>query len=315
MLYPLKFRPIFKQYIWGGRNLERLFQKPIPPEGPVAESWEIVDRDEENSVVANGPLAGMTLRLLMQNHHKDMLGHAEAWKGRFPLLVKILDAQERLSLQVHPPAHVAEKLGGEPKTEMWYVCEARSGACFYVGLREGVTRERFEQAIKDETVEECFHRITIKAGDVMFLPSGRVHAIGGHCVLYEIQQNSDTTYRVYDWRRVGPDGKPRELHIEQALQCIDFNDFEPSLAQPMGPRLVECPWFTVERHAVDGRHQDRCEGSSFHVLCCLNGKGALRWKGGSEPFAAGDTLFLPAKLGEYEVDGRRLGLLKVYVGR
>ncbi len=231
MLYPLTFQPIFKERVWGGRNLERLYRKPLPPGVPIGESWEITDRPAAASVIANGPLAGKDLRWLMEHHAKELLGPARAQNGRFPLLLKLLDAEEKLSLQVHPPASVAARFGGEPKTEMWYIADARPGAEIYAGLRRGVTRAEFERRINDGTVTDCFHRLPVKAGDVMFLPSGRVHAIGAGLVIFEIQQNSDTTFRVFDWNRPGLDGQPRELNVEQSLQCIDFNDFEPSLAR------------------------------------------------------------------------------------
>src|SRR5438045_243203 len=168
----------------------------------------------------------------MEHHERELLGDAKSANGRFPLLIKILDAQEKLSLQVHPPAHKAVELKGEPKTEFWYVAHADAGAELFVGLKHGVSRREFEAKIRSGTVAECFHRVPVKAGDAMFLPSGRVHALGGGLVIFEIQQNSDTTYRVFDWNRVGLDGKPREVHIEQSLASINFDDFEPSLVVP-----------------------------------------------------------------------------------
>jgi len=209
MLYPLTFRPIFKERIWGGRALEQLYGKSLPPKVPIGESWEISDRPGDASVIANGPLAGKDLRWLMENHERELLGDAKSANGRFPLLIKILDAQEKLSLQVHPPARKAAELKGEPKTEAWYIADAAPGAELYVGLKRGVTREEFERKIQSGEVAECFHRVPVRAGDTMFLPSGRVHAIGAGLVIFEIQQNSDTTYRVFDWNRVGTDGKPR----------------------------------------------------------------------------------------------------------
>ncbi len=255
MLYPFIFQPILKERIWGGRELERLYAKPLPPGKPIGESWEISDRPGDASVIANGPLAGKTLRWLMENHAAEILGNAKpAAEGRFPLLCKILDAREKLSLQVHPPADKAKKLKGEPKTEMWFITDAAPDASLYVGLKHGVTRAEFEKKISDGSVADCFHRIPVRAGDAMFLPSGRVHAIGDGLVIFEIQQNSDTTYRVFDWNRVGLDGKPRELHVAQSLASIDFNDFEPKLADAKfhgndfvkTRQLVFDPLFSVE---------------------------------------------------------------------
>jgi mannose-6-phosphate isomerase len=229
-LYPLTFQPIFKERVWGGRCLETLYKKKLPPKVPIGESWEISDRPGDESLITNGPLAGKSLRWLMENHGGELLGNAKPAGGnRFPLLCKILDAREKLSLQVHPPANKAAALGGEPKTEMWHIAEAAPGAELYAGLKRGVTRAAFEKKIQTGGVAECFHRLPVRVGDTMFLPSGRVHAIGAGLVIFEIQQNSDTTYRVSDWNRVGLDGKPRELHVAQSLASIDFNDFEPQL--------------------------------------------------------------------------------------
>lgn len=262
MLYPLTFNPIYKERVWGGRNLERLYGRKLPSDVPIGESWEITDRPEGVSAIANGPLAGKDLRWLMENHARDLLGSARTESGRFPLLIKILDAREKLSLQVHPPASVATRLGGEPKTEMWYVADAQPGAELYAGLRRGVTRAEFERKVRDGTVADCFHRVPVRRGDVMFLPSGRVHAIGAGIVIFEIQQNSDTTFRVFDWNRPGLDGKPRELHVEQSLQCIDFSDFEPTPVKGRSHQeegshlqrreLVSDPLFVVE----EGRFMD-----------------------------------------------------------
>ena len=205
-------------------------------------------------MVANGPLAGRDLRWLMEHHGRELLGEAKAMAGRFPLLVKLLDAREKLSLQVHPPAKTAAQLGGDPKTEMWYIADATPDAELFVGLKTGVTREEFEEKVRKGTVADCFHRVHVTAGDAMFLPSGRVHAIGSGLVIFEIQQNSDTTYRVFDWNRVGLDGKPRPLHITESLASIDFDDFEPRLVSRLGRtqnhlehrRLADDPLFTVE---------------------------------------------------------------------
>ena len=232
MLYPLTFQPVFKERVWGGREIEKLYGKKLPPSAFIGESWEISDRPGDASVIANGPLAGKDLRWLMTHHAAEILGDAKpAADGRFPLLCKILDAHDKLSLQVHPSAGKAAELGGEPKTEMWFIADAAPDGSLYVGLKRGVTRAEFEKRIADGSVGDCFHRVPVHAGDTMFLPSGRVHAIGAGLVIFEIQQNSDTTYRVFDWNRTGLDGKPRALHIAQSLASIDFNDFEPKLVE------------------------------------------------------------------------------------
>jgi mannose-6-phosphate isomerase len=267
VLYPFTFQPILKERIWGGREIQRLYGKPLPPGTPIGESWEISDRPDDASVIANGPLAGRDLRWLMENHASELLGDAKLATGnRFPLLCKILDAREKLSLQVHPPANKATELGGEPKTEMWWIAEAAPGAELYVGLRRGVTREEFEKKIRDGRVAECLHRLPVKAGDAMFLPSGRVHSVGAGIVIFEIQQNSDTTYRVFDWNRVGLDGKPRELHIAESLASIDFNDFEPKLVEK---KFKQCPDFRFRclvQNNLFNVHEMAVETSKFTLL-------------------------------------------------
>ena len=234
MLYPLTFQPLFKERVWGGRRLAELYGKPLPEGKVIGESWEITDRPEGVSVVTNGPLAGRDLRWVMEHHADGLVGRLPSSAGRFPWLIKILDCEDDLSLQVHPPAAMAPALKGEPKTEMWFVADARPDAKLYVGLRRGTTRSEFESALAHGNVADCFHVVPVSPGDTMFVPSGRVHALGRGNVIFEIQQNSDTTYRVFDWGRLGLDGAPRELHVAQSLASIDFADFEPS--------LVESPW-------------------------------------------------------------------------
>lgn len=228
-LQPLTFAPIFKERIWGGRNLATLYGKALPPDRRIGESWEISDRPGDESVIDRGPLRGKTLRWLMEQCPADLLGPRPKMPARFPLLIKILDCQDVLSLQVHPPPHKAAQLGGEPKTEMWYVARAAPGAEFFAGLKKDVGRAEFENKLARQAVAECFHRIPVKTGDALFLPSGRVHALGAGTVIFEIQQNSDTTYRVFDWNRLDHQGKGRQLHVEQSLASIDFDDIEPSL--------------------------------------------------------------------------------------
>jgi mannose-6-phosphate isomerase len=284
MLYPLIFQPIFKDRIWGGRELEWLYAKKIPAGQPIGESWEISDRPGDASVIANGSLAGKDLRWLMEHHAAEILGGAKpAAAGRFPLLCKILDAREKLSLQVHPPASKAAELKGEPKTEMWFIADAAPGASLYVGLKRGVTRAKFEQKIADGSVADCFHRIPVSAGDTMFLPSGRVHAIGDGLVIFEIQQNSDTTYRVFDWNRVGLDGQPRELHVAQSLASIDFNDFEPKLVVSkynQGPNfkfryLVQDPLFEVQEMVFENAGSISPAGQYLRIIALVKGSATV----------------------------------------
>lgn len=304
-LYPLTFNPIFKERIWGARNLERLYGKKLPASVPIGESWEITDRPGDVSTISNGPLAGKELHWLVENHRADLLGDAKLEAGRFPLLIKLLDAQEKLSLQVHPPASKAAELHGDPKTEMWFIADAVPDAELYVGLKRGVTREDFERRISDGSVAECFHRARVRAGDSMFLPSGRVHAIGAGLVIFEIQQNSDTTYRVFDWNRVGLDGKPRELHVPQSLASIDFDDFEPALVDAsevvhasfsIRP-LVNHALFSVDKYTVHRRDEIVLRGGKMQIIGVVSGEVRVGCALKTNPvLRAGEFCLIPAVL-------------------
>lgn len=247
------FKPLYQERVWGGRGLHEKLGRDLPGTAPIGESWEIVDRPEAQSVVAEGPQAGLTLRELLEAHAGSVMGPGYDPATPFPILVKWLDCQDRLSLQVHPPADIAPSLGGEPKTENWYVAEAEPHAAMLIGLKNGVTREQFETALRENRLEPLVHRIPVQKGESMFVRSGRLHALDAGCLILEIQQNSDTTYRVYDWGRVGLDGKPRQLHIEQSLKCIEFNDFEPTQTKPEGKTQViaESELFNLTRHTLN----------------------------------------------------------------
>lgn len=312
MLYPFTFHPIFKERVWGGREIERLYGKKLPPGAVIGESWEISDRPGDASVIANGPLAGKDLRWLMANHVRELLGNAKpASDNHFPLLIKILDARDKLSLQVHPPASKAAELKGEPKTEMWFITDAAPDANLYVGLKRGVTRAEFERKISDGSVADCFHRVPVHAGDSMFLPSGRVHAIGSGLVIFEIQQNSDTTYRVFDWNRVGLDGKPRDLHIAQSLASIDFNDFEPTLAQgaftgneTKTRPLVNDPLFNVEAVEMKSGAKTDLKRRTLQIVGVVRGRLEIQGGSTSVTLSAGEFCLVPACLDKTEVTAK-----------
>ena len=281
---PLIFEPIFQERIWGGRRLESVFGKKLPPEKRIGESWEIVDRPEAQSVVRQGPLRGKTLHELWRNYRVEIFGESTPDTPHFPLMAKLIDARERLSVQVHPPTEVANKLGGETKTEFWYCAAADPGAELMAGLRRGVTRKEFQGALERGDAAEVVHRIKVRAGDAFFVPSGRIHAIGAGNLIVEISQNSDTTYRVFDWNRAG-----REMHVEQALASIDFNDFEPQLLRAEGKQLVQCPFFQVEKWHLDKPRL--APGSpTCAIFFCLSG--AIEVQGAS--FEAGDFFLVPA---------------------
>lgn len=289
------FEPIYQTRVWGGRRLETQFGRDLPdPDQPCGESWEISGRPEAESRVARGPLAGRTLNELWRGDSREKIFGAEApftESERFPILCKILDARERLSLQVHPPAGIAVELGGEPKNEMWFVAAAEPDAKLFVGLKQGVGPEPFAAALAEGNAEDLVHRIPVAAGDFIFIPSGRLHAIGAGIVIYEIQQNSDTTYRVYDWNRTGLDEKPRDLHIEESLQCIDFDDVEPRLDSPVGSLLCECEQFRVERHRIAEAGTDLyLPPGRFAIITVVEGTVRL----GEDEFQAGDFFLVPA---------------------
>jgi mannose-6-phosphate isomerase len=286
--------------IWGGRRLESMFGKKLPPQTRIGESWEIVDRPEAQSVVAKGPLEGKTLHELWTENPHSIFGNVPK-APRFPLLIKLLDAHEKLSLQVHPPEKVARKLRGEPKTEFWYVAAADSGAELFLGFRESMTRKQFERVLRAGIVADHAHQIRVKSGDAAFLPAGRFHGIGAGNLLIEIQQNSDTTYRVFDWNRVNPrTDKPRQLHIEQALQSIDFDDVRPHLLEPRGELLVRHELFEVQKWNLTAPREISSRGQ-FVIVCCLSGSLSC----GNADLSPGEFFLVPASLQDQQLQPRR----------
>jgi mannose-6-phosphate isomerase len=266
---PLAFQPIFMERIWGGRRLQSAFGKNLPLDKKIGESWEIVDRPEAQSIVREGPLRGKTLHELWTEHRSQIFGDLTE-SERFPLLVKLLDAQETLSLQVHPPEDKAMELGGEPKTEFWYVAAANPNAELFVGLKKLIAPDDFKRALERGTIADHVHAIPVKAGDAMFLPAGRLHAVGAGTLLVEIQQNSDTTYRVFDWNRTDDRGQPRQLHVEQALASIDFTDCTPGLVELKGELLVRQQLFEIQKWNLDTRRFIAPMGK-FAIVFCLTG--------------------------------------------
>jgi len=295
--------------VWGGRRLESEFGKKLPPEGPIGESWEIVDRPQAQSIVRNGQLCGKTLHELWIQYQEEVFGEVSD-APRFPLLVKLLDAHQKLSLQVHPPDGIASRLGGEPKTEFWYVAAADPSAELYLGFRESITRDQFGEALHDGTAADYVHKIRIKSGDAAFLPAGRLHALGAGNLLIEVQQNSDTTYRVFDWNRVDDQGKQRQLHIDQALQCIDFDDVRPELLQPEGESLLNDKLFEIQKWNLDSPREVAPRGT-FAIACCLTG--SVRCV--DVDFGPGEFFLIPAQLQDRQLHPRTDGtsLLRVTI--
>jgi len=308
---PLVFEPIFMERVWGGRRLESLYGKRIPSAALIGESWEIVDRAEAQSVVHEGPLRGRTLHELWLNHRLELFGNVPDGP-RFPILVKLLDAQQNLSAQVHPPPKIAKKLGGESKSEFWYVADAAPTSRIFAGLTRGTTRELFQEALDRGKVEERLHALEVTTGDSIFHPSGRLHALGGGNLIVEIQENSDTTYRVYDWDRVKKGRARRELHITEAMRCIDFTDREPSLLQPAGETLVKNELFEIEKWVLESE-RPIADAGRFAITVCLTGEVSC----GGRNFNPGDFFLVPAQLPDrlLRPKGENVSLLRVTLPR
>lgn len=291
----LRLKPVYQERVWGGRALESSLHRSLPPGRPIGESWEIVDRPEAQSVVLNGPLAGKTLREAIAADPAAIMGPRWSKEKPFPILVKWLDCRERLSLQVHPPASIAPQLKGEPKTENWYIAEAAPGSHLIVGLKRGATKEKFETALRDLTLEECVHRFPVKTGDSILVHSGQVHAIDGGNLILEIQQNSDTTYRVYDWGRVGLDGKPRQMHIQESLASIAWNDFEPEPVRgEVKPAIIaEAAEFRIRRVPLGGGESLMLKANEeARILSVVSGE-IEETSGTKEVLSRGDNVILP----------------------
>jgi mannose-6-phosphate isomerase len=315
-IYPLTFEPVFRDYIWGGRNLETRFGRTLPP-GIVAESWDISGHPSSPTRVDYGPLAGATLPEVQARLGTQLVGTRSRWatdRHKFPLLVKLLDANRPLSVQVHPPDEYAlEYENGElGKTEMWYVLYAQPGAQLVYGLSKKTSAAAFRSALQDGKLDEYLHYLPIKQGDAILIPTGTIHALLEGTVVAEIQQNSDTTYRVYDWGRIGTDGKSRPLHIDKALEVIDFDMIRPQAYEPAvvqdsdGIRRAEisrCPYFVVEKVELDSdtAYQGQCDGSTFEIWGCIKGQAKVQWAGDPAILPAVRFALLPAALCAFSI--------------
>lgn len=301
VLYPMRFQPIFRRYLWGGRRLESELEKQLPPEGnDYAESWEIVDRQVDQSVVSNGELQGWTLGNLVEEYGKELLGKHHP-QPQFPLLFKFLDCQQDLSVQVHPNDEQAARLNPPDlgKTEAWVILAAEPGSRFYAGFQPGVDQASFERALLSGTVEPLLHKVEPSAGDCVFIPAGTVHALGKGLLVAEIQQASDTTFRLFDWNRLGPDGRPRDLHLKQGLDVIDFGRGPVNPQSPVGTidleteQLIECEKFRLRRISFTKPHRiggdERC-----HIIAVV--QGAVRCE--NVVIKKGETMLLPACCGQ-----------------
>jgi mannose-6-phosphate isomerase len=324
MFYPLKFKPVYKDYIWGGRNLEQLGK--TLPDGIVAESWEISCHPNGVSVVSNGEFTGIPLTELVQKFGRQIVGTALPEKDivRFPLLVKLIDANDKLSVQVHPDDNYAfsHENGELGKNEMWHIISAKPGAKLIYDVLPGTTPEIFAKAVREAKIESCLKSVEVFPGDTLNIPAGLIHAIGEGIVLAEIQQNSDTTYRIFDYNRVDKNGIQRPLHIGKAQEVIDF-DASGRLEKTEGllvrmdsyssiKYLVANQYFAVELFEINGLIIQNADGSRFHIYLLTEGTVQIKYADGLVPVVGGEAVLIPAGLGEYTLEGK-FKALKVYV--
>lgn len=326
MLYPLKFEPVYKDYIWGGRELEKLGK--IIPNGTVAESWEISSHHDGECIVSNGKYKGMHLSELITKLGRELIGKELPEKDvkKFPLLIKFIDANDRLSVQVHPDDEYAKvyENGELGKNEMWYIIAAKPGAKIVYGVADGVTKESFAKAVKEDKIEGCLNYVDVSSGDAFSIPAGLVHAIGAGVLIAEIQQNSNTTYRVFDYNRTDKSGNKRPLHIEKALDVINYNNcnMKGKLIQDKinlsissyKSILVANKYFSVEKYIIDGMINQEADGSRFQTYTCFNGEGEIEFDNGTEKIVKGESVLIPASMGLYIIKGK-LELIKSYVAK
>ena len=309
--YPLKLSYITKTALWAGTKLKDEFNK-VTDLNTVSESWELTVRQNEMATVTNGEAAGLTLKEYFDACGYDCVCKGFSASDRFPLLVKLIDADDMLSVQVHPDDEYSSRVEGDSgKTEMWYIVDAKEGATLVYGLADGVSTEDFARAVTEGRIGEVMHHVPVKKGETYFIPAGMLHAIGAGILVAEIQQNSDITYRVYDFDRVGADGKLRELHVDKALSvtrpfsdeevgAIRFSDAKRAMA---GEALASCEFFGASRLTLDGKTQLAVGADSFLSLICIDGECAITFEGESYPIVKGDSYFLPAGMGAFTLDG------------
>ena len=321
MLYPLKFKPLFKERIWGGRKIETAFGKKLPKDKFIGESWELSGVPGDVSIVANGKLKGNSLEELIEVYMDDLVGEKvyEKYQTEFPLLIKLIDADDVLSIQVHPDDELAaERHNSYGKTEMWYVIDHEPGAELFVGFNQPVDRGKYIESLEKGELDKLLNRYKVSKGAAYFIPAGAIHAIGKGILIAEIQQTSDVTYRVFDWNRVDADGKSRELHTELALDAIDFSekhDYEVA-AKPIkneAANIEKCRYFVTNTVWVDGKiERDYFDVDSFVIYICLDGSLKLTTGAGEETMVKGETVLIPAIFDSVVIEGSGK-LLEVYV--
>lgn len=301
----LKLIPSFKGYLWGGHRLVEEYGKKYDGE-ILAESWELSCHPDGPSVIGNGSYKGKTLEEYIEGEGRQVLGKHCARFRDFPILIKFIDAKQNLSIQVHPDNRYALKNEGQyGKTEMWYIMDAKEGAFLYYGFKKEITKEEFSERIRNDTLLEVLNAVPVQKGDALFIESGTIHAIGKDILIAEIQQNSNVTYRVYDYGRVGKDGKKRDLHIEKALAVT--NRVPIIKSGKSYPHVADCDYFTVDKLNLDGRMMKKMEGTvgeeSFVSILMLEGKGTITCGKETVEYTKGDSLFISAGSGSYEIEG------------
>lgn len=299
---PIKLTPVIKDYLWGGTKLITEFNKKTELE-KAAESWELSTHPDGESVVATGVYKGLTLSEYIKRNGEECIGKRAAKFDFFPILIKLIDAKDSLSIQVHPDDEYALRVEGEyGKTEMWYIVDCEPDAYLYYGLNRTVTKDEFRKRIEDNTLLEVLNKVPVHKGDVFFIPAGTIHSICSGILICEIQQNSNTTYRVYDYDRRGKDGKPRELHIEKAVEVSDLCPAPPQKKYD-GNKLAECKYFTVEKLSCHGSLEIKTDTGSFRCLTVLEGSGTLESDGASMSISKGESIFIPAREGKIVLNG------------
>ncbi len=302
---PVKLIPSFKDYIWGGTNLKTKYNKRSELD-ILAESWELSAHKDGQSIIADGEFKNLTLSEYIADAGNDILGENAKKFDYFPILIKLIDAKDNLSVQVHPDdTYALENEGEYGKTEMWYILDCEEGACLYYGFSKDITKEEYRDAIKNNTLTDILNKVAVHKGDVFFIPSGTVHAIGAGIIICEIQQNSNTTYRVYDYNRRDKNGNTRPLHIEKALEVSNLKKSPdlPSISNDSDVLLARCNYFTVRKILVENGTKLKIDVSSFQSLIITDGSGELLINSETYTLNKGDSVFIPAQNNEYEIKG------------
>jgi len=321
-MYPLKFSPVYKKIIWGGTKIKSYFNRDMTDDN-IAESWEICSRSDGMSIISNGELEGRALQSVIDEYGEKLLGKqvVKQFGSDFPLLIKLIDANDDLSVQVHPDDAYARLCGEKNgKNELWYIVDAKENANLVYGLKKEVTKEKFAESVEKGIVAETLNKISVKSGDALFIPAGTVHAILSGLLIAEIQQNSNTTYRIYDWNRLDSSGTGRELHVDKALDVISFKQLpnEPSVLLNDENKdyklkaILRSEFFNVDEANINVKYNLRADGNGFFILMNLQGCGNINYSEGNLEITAGETVLIPADLGKFSITGE-LKLLVIYM--